>query len=458
MNIVFAGAARTVTGSCHLLRTEAGFSLLVDCGLFQGGRALEALNATPFPFEATDVGAVVLTHGHLDHVGRLPLLVKRGFSGPVYCTAATAEVAAIILEDAAKIQEEDHARELVRAKRAGREHELAGPLYTAAEVALALGLLRVVPFERWFDAGPLRLRLRPAGHILGSAYVEVEGEGKRVVFSGDLGNRENALHPAAVPPEPCDLLVIESTYADRNHRTMTETRAEFRSVLADSLARGGNVLVPTFAVERTQQVLFELRAFEDEGGPRGVPTYLDAPMATKVTDLYRRFTDELKDEVRAIQARGDDPFTPSALLATPGVEASKRINEIESGAVIIAGSGMMTGGRIVHHLKHNLWREAANLVVVGYQAEGSLGRALVDGAQRVRIHGEEIVVRAGIHTINGFSAHADHEDLLAFMKPARPGRVVLVHGEERVMDAFAAGLEGAGFAVSVPGLGASVDV
>ena len=457
MNIVFAGAARTVTGSCHLLQAD-DYLLLVDCGLFQGGRAIESLNAEPFPFEAADVNAVVLTHGHLDHVGRLPLLVKRGYSGPVYCTAATAEVAAIILEDAAKIQEEDHARELLRAKRAGREHEIKGPLYTAGEVEKALGMLKVVAFEKWFDAGPLRLRLRPAGHILGSAYVEVEGEGKRVVFSGDLGNRENALHPPAAAPDPCDLLVIESTYADRNHRTRAETRAEFRSVLADSLARGGNVLVPTFAVERTQQVLYELRAFEEEGGPRGVPTYLDAPMATKVTDLYRRFTEELRDEVRAVQARGDDPFSPSALLATPDVEASKKINEIESGAVIIAGSGMMTGGRIVHHLKHNLWREAANLVVVGYQAEGSLGRTLVDGAQRVRIHGEEIVVRAGVHTINGFSAHADRGDLLAFIRPARPGRIALVHGEERVMDAFAAGLGAEGFVVSAPSLGSSLSV
>lgn len=457
MNIVFAGAARTVTGSCHLVTTDS-FSLLIDCGLFQGGSRIEVLNEQPFPFEPSEVDAVVLTHGHLDHVGRLPLLVKRGFKGPIYCTPATREVAVIILEDSAKIQEEDFARALRRARRSGREREVREPLYTAADAQACFERFRLVPFERWTELGGARMRLRPAGHILGSGYVELEAEGKRLVFSGDLGNRENALHEAAEPPDPCDLMVIETTYADRDHRDFAATRREFREVVSDSLARGGNVLIPTFAVERTQQVLHELYAFELEQGANHIPIYLDSPMASKVTALYRHFTEELKPALRAAVEAGEDPFSPSGFRATPDVEASKRINAIEGGAVIIAGSGMMTGGRIVHHLKHNLWREAANLIVVGYQAEGSLGRALVDGAKRVRIYGEDVVVRAGVHTINGFSAHADMGDLLAFLRPATPGKVVLVHGEPNVMDGFAGRLGERGYDVSAPPLGARLSL
>lgn len=452
MILTSAGAARMVTGSCHHLQV-GGSSILVDCGLFQGGADVSALNHEPFPFDPAELAAVLVTHGHLDHVGRLPLLLKHGYRGRIHCTTATANITAIILRDSAKIAAEDHERKLRKARRAGREDEVRPPLYDLADVEQVIKRFTSVELgERLELSGGISVLFRPAGHILGSTYLELtSGEG-RVTFSGDLGNRESALQASADPPNECDVLVIETTYADRTHQTRAATEAEFERVLKRSFSRGGNVMIPAFALERTQQVLYLLKKEMASGAVERRPIYLDSPMATRMTRLYQSCANEFRPNIAEELKRGVDPFEPESLVYTVSSAESRLINDVQGGAVILAGSGMMTGGRIVHHLKHNLWREEASLVIVGYQARGTLGRALQDGVRRVRLLGDEIAVRAEIVTISGFSAHADHDDLLAFLAPSGADKLLLVHGESEVMDGFAAELNAAGHQAETPHL------
>lgn len=450
MKLTSAGAARTVTGSCHHFEV-GGLSALVDCGLFQGGADLDALNHRPFPFEPAALDIVLVTHGHLDHVGRLPLLVKGGYGGSLLATQATIEVAGIILRDSAKLQEEDYKRALRKARRAGRESELRSPLYTAADVEETLKRFRPVELDVKVPLDDkVSATFRPAGHILGSTYIEVTTPDLRVTFSGDLGNRESTIQAPAAKPNACDVLIMESTYADTVHPSRTDTEAHFLAVLERSLKRGGNVMIPTFATERAQQVLYLVDRYMTAGTVPSVPVYLDSPMAARMTRLYQSCAHEFRPEIMKELAAGEDPFAPPTLTFTVTAEESKQINEHTGGAVIIAGSGMMTGGRIQHHLKHNLWREEASLVIVGYQGVGTLGRTLLDGAERVRIFGEEIAVRAKVENIKGFSAHADHDDLMAYLGAAQPRRLYLVHGEPEVMDAFAAKLNADGLRTATP--------
>jgi len=453
-----AGAARTVTGSCHHLEV-GGARLLVDCGMFQGGAELEATNRLPFPFEPAALDAVLVTHGHLDHVGRLPLLVAQGYGGDFLATEATAEVAGVILRDSAKLQEEDFDRAMRKARRAGREDEVPPPLYTPAEVERALARFKAVSLdEPTRVADGVVARFRSAGHILGSTYIELTTPDLRITFSGDLGNHESTIQAPAAVPNECDVLVLESTYADQTHPNRQATEEHFLAVLKRSFARGGKVMIPTFATERAQQVLYLLDRFMTSGAVARLPVYLDSPMATRMTRLYVSCRNEFRPPIMAELAAGTDPFAPPTLEFTVSAAESKAINGVEGGAVIIAGSGMMTGGRIQHHLKHNLWREEASLVIVGYQGAGTLGRALLEGARRVRLFGEEIVVRAHVENIKGFSAHADRGDLLAFLEATRARQLLLVHGEPAVMDAFAAELAPRLARVRTPELGVTIEL
>jgi metallo-beta-lactamase family protein len=448
-----AGGCEGVTGSAHLLAT-AGRRVLVDAGMFQG--ADERANTSPWPFEPRSIDAVVLTHGHLDHVGRLPTLVAGGFRGPVYATEATIAVADVILRDAARIQAEDADRARKRLRRAGRRYEHVRALFDDAAVDQTLERMTAVPFGERVDLGRgVGLRLGRAGHVLGAAWVELVGPTGSVLVSGDLGDDDGPLHPPPEAPPQVDALLIETTYADRRHRAFAATRAEFGDVVGRTLARGGNVLIPTFALERTQSVLHTLQELERSGEIPVARVVLDAPMGARMTELYRRHHATLRHALAARLVAGDDPFTTEGFSLSRTAAESRTLNDAR-GVVILAGAGMMSGGRILHHLKHHLWDARSALVVVGYQAEGTLGRRIVDGAKRVRVMGHTVAVAAEVHTINGFSSHADAPALDAFRVASGASLVVPVHGERRARQAFAERARADGVTVVEARLGRTV--
>lgn len=458
MKLVSAGAAQTVTGSCHLIEAR-GRRILVDCGLFQGGDVAR-LNQEPFPFEPRDVDAVLLTHGHLDHCGRLPLLVTGGYRGPIHAIHSTRAITEIILNDAAKLQQEDWERALRKAGARGREaDDIEPPLYVPGDIPGTLALFHDVAFDQPLDLGAgVRATFRPAGHILGSAFVEIETPDGRVVASGDLGNRESAIQEPATLPRECDAVLVETTYADRTHRSLADTIEEFRQVIRAAVQAGGVVMIPSFALERAQVVLFHLRAMMRDNLIPKVDVFVDSPMAARMTSLYQQCANEFKSEIAAELAAGRDPFEPPTLKFTVATEESKKLNDLDGGAIVIAGSGMMTGGRILHHLRNQLYKPQASLVIVGYQAHGTLGRRLVDGAKEIRIYGSEIDVRASVHTINGLSAHADRDDLLHWLEGTGKARAYLVHGEPPVMQSFATLLAGRGRQATAVELGREYDL
>ena len=449
-DLISAGAIDGVTGSAHLLIGH-GRRILIDAGMFQGED--DDANRRPWPFDPRDVDAVILTHGHLDHVGRLPKLIDDGYPGAVYATEATIAVAEVILRDAAHVQEEDAERTRRRLRRAGRSSAHAAPLYDQRGVDAALARFRSVAFGEPIDLGRgVSATLFRAGHVLGASYVVVEGPHGRILVSGDLGDDDGPLHPPPESPPHVDALLLESTYGDRIHRSAEATRTEFAAVVGTTLRAGGNVLIPTFALERTQSVLLTLAELEREGAIPIAQVVLDAPMATRMTDLYRTHPATLRHALAARLLAGDDPFETEAFALARTRSESQRLNDAR-GVVILAGSGMMNGGRILHHLKHHLWDERNALVIVGYQAEGTLGRKIVDGATRIRVHGDTIAVRAGVHTINGFSAHADAAALDAFRAKSGARLLVCVHGEEAAREALAARARAAGVTVLTPRVG-----
>lgn len=434
MQIGVHGAAGEVTGSCYLLQTN-GYRVLLECGLLQGNEDQEDRNADPFPFDPKRLDAVIVSHAHIDHAGRLPLLVKRGYNGPIWTHPATGELLRIMLEDSAGLAESDAAYDN-RRRRPGQPE--AQPLYRKRDVADTLRLIRGLPYATLKEIlQGVRLRLHEAGHILGSASVELqvsEPEGDRtLLFSGDIGLKGMPILRDPAPPNiGADLVMLESTYGDRPHRNRKETLDEIAEILRRAREDGGNVLIPAFAVGRTQEVLYWFAKYWDEWEMARWRIYLDSPMAIRVLDVYNRNAALFDAAAQRIWASHPHPFRLPNLKLTSDTAQSQAINEQRSGAIIIAGSGMCNGGRIRHHLRQNLGRREAHVIFVGYQAAGTLGRRLVDGADRVRIFGEDIQVNASIHTVGGLSAHADQPGLLDWYghlqgKPP----VLLVHGEDR---------------------------
>ncbi|SKA30776.1 metallo-beta-lactamase family protein [Enhydrobacter aerosaccus] len=439
MKLSFHGADRTVTGSCHLLEIQ-GRRILVDCGLFQGGRELREDNAEPFGFDPASIDFVLLTHAHLDHCGRLPLLVKRGFRGEIIATAATFELARLVMLDAAHLQEEEAGHR--KHSTGGRSEELdGGPLYSMLEALDAIGRFgRAVEYDTAFElVRGIRVTFLDAGHILGSASVlikaEENGHQRSILFSGDIGNSGRPLLRSPQLPAAAEIVVMESTYGNRCHRSFAASVDEFHEAVAATLMRRGNVLIPTFALERAQEILYFLRqGIEQNRLPPSLPVFLDSPMAISATEIFRRHPECYSETLARSFKAGQDPFLMNGLRVARETAESIAINRITAGAVIMAGSGMCTGGRIRHHLRHNLDREAASVVFVGFASAGTLARQIIDGAKQVRIFGETVPVRAHVHTINGFSAHADQRELIDWHDRI-PGKqaTFVVHGEASVM-------------------------
>jgi metallo-beta-lactamase family protein len=443
MKLSFHGADRGVTGSCHLLEA-AGKRVLVDCGLYQGGRQSVEENAGAFGFEARDVDFALLTHAHLDHCGRLPLLNKRGFRGEIVTTAATRDLARLVLLDAAHLQEEEARAHARRAERRG-DAEPPAPLYGLIDALNVFDRFgRTASYEKRIELAPgLAATFFDAGHILGSASILVESEGKRLLFSGDIGNRDRGILRDPVVPGGVDVAVMESTYGDRDHRALAPTLEEFYAALNESFQRSGNVIIPTFALERAQELLFHMReGVEQNKLPAALPVFLDSPMAISATEIFRAHPECYDKETAALFARKCDPFALPRLRFCREAADSIALNTISGGAVIMAGAGMCNGGRVRHHLRHNLARAGASVIFVGFAAKGTLARQIIDGARKVSLFGEEVVVRAHIYTINGFSAHAGQTELVAWQAAAAPARTFLTHGEEEAMAILAGRLAG----------------
>lgn len=433
----FHGGVDGVTGSCHLLNA-GGLNILIDCGLFQGDFETEQKNRNDFGFDPASIVYLLLTHGHLDHCGRIPLLVKKGFRGKIICTSATYDIAKIIMLDTAQIQEEDSERWKKINKRKGIEPP--EPLYTTLD---ALDALRYFEdFTEYEKAMRLNDQIsvifRDAGHILGASFLEIEiGKDKRIIFSGDLGNRKKPIVRDPLYPQKADICIIEGTYSDRRHKDVETSVIELRKAILETFARGGNVLIPSFAIERAQDLLFYLSRMHHNNELPDCKIFLDSPMAISVNDAMRRHPECFDEETKMLLKNNHNPLNFPGLHLTKTPDDSRRINYIGSHSIIIAGSGMCTGGRIKHHLKHNIWRKESAIIFVGYQAEGSLGRQIVDGKKTVKIFDESFRVRARVYTIGGFSAHADRDILLDWLKSCEnPEHLFLVHGEREALASF----------------------
>ncbi|MGK0272095.1 MAG: metallo-beta-lactamase family protein [Cocleimonas sp.] len=447
MKISFHGATEGVTGSCHLIQV-ANKNILIDCGLFQGSKEVEEQNGNPFGFDASTIDYLLLTHAHLDHCGRIPLLVKRGFEGEIITTSATQELARIIMLDSAYLNEQDVRRQNRRKKR--KSKALIEPLYSTDDALHALDYFgREAKYNTPIEvADGIRVNFIDAGHILGSAciFLELEENGikRTVLFSGDLGSDDSAILRNPDKPPHADVVVMETTYGDRIHKDLEPSIEELFKAINETIARGGNVIIPTFALERAQELLYYLhQGWKDKRLPRGLQTFLDSPMAISATNVFARHSECYDEETKKLFADGHDPFGFPSLHFTQESIESIALNNIHSGALILAGSGMCTGGRVRHHLKNNIWRKECSVIFVGYAARGTLARRIVDGAKTVSIFGDELAVNAKIYTIGGFSAHAGQDELLAWHEAiSKPQTTYLVHGEEKSMKAFAPLLQG----------------
>jgi metallo-beta-lactamase family protein len=446
MKISFLGAAKTVTGSCFLIETDK-YRFIVDCGMYQGSNAEEALNHEPFPIHPGDLDFALLTHAHIDHSGRIPKLYADGFTGPIYATKATVELAAIMLPDSGHIQEFEN--EWVNRKRGRAGLPPVKPLYTAQDAMDCIKYFRSVKyFEDVRINDQVRVRFNDAGHMLGSSILEIwvkeGGKEVKIVFSGDLGNNDMPILRDPSIIDSADYLIIESTYGNRKHMNVENKIDRFVEIITSTVEKGGNVIIPSFAVGRTQDIIYELFKQREKYGDvlthlLEIPVYVDSPLAVSATKVFRNNLDCYDEEARSYIENGDNPLDFPGLRFTKSAEESKALNDSKESLIIISASGMCDAGRIKHHLKHNLWRKESSVVFVGYQAVGSLGRRLVDGAKKVRIFGEEITVNARIEMIEGFSGHADQDGLISWINKFRvkPRNVFIVHGEEDSMSAFA---------------------
>ena len=435
------GAAEVVTGSCHLLQLQCGITLLVDCGMFQG--SVEERNYEVFGFDPTEVDFLLITHGHLDHVGRIPKLVKEGFRGTIVTHRSTMDLAEVVLLDSAHLMEEEYKTRYKKAQRRGEEKQVRKPLYKTSDVrAVYHRPMIFASYDQQIDLGNgIFVNFKNAGHILDSAIIEVmfeeEGAKKKLLFSGDLGNDDDLVMPSPDTIKEADVLFIESTYGDRNHKGVEESDTELQQVILDTFENDGNVLIPSFAIERTQEILCLLKQMHNRGDLPPCQIFLDSPMAIRATEIYKKYHEELSECCNDFLKRDGTIFDFPYLHYTPRVQDSMKINLEESRCIIIAGAGMCNGGRILKHFKHRLWNEKNALVFVGYQVEGTLGRKIVDGAKKIKIYGEEIVVKAKVHTINGFSAHADQSGLIEWMKKfTKLNKIFLIHGERDKQEVF----------------------
>lgn len=446
MRIQFCGATSGVTGSCHLITTE-NHKILLDCGQFQGGKAQEALNYEPFPFDPAEVDYLILSHAHIDHCGRIPLLVKRGFKGEIYCTDATADLLEVMLKDSGYIHEKEAQWKNKKNERAGRP--LIEPLYTVNDAVDALKFVRPVLYDQLIELNDeMKIVFNDAGHILGSAITEIwiteNGSASKIVFSGDLGVMERPILRNPTIIKKADYVIMETTYGNRLHPANSLDVKKLMDIIRETAARGGTTVIPAFAVGRTQELIYELnRVYETDNQYRrdfeNIMIYVDSPMATTATEVFKKNAQVFDEETKEYIIKGDNPLDFKNLKFTRTSQESMWLNSDTEPKVIISASGMCDAGRIKHHLKHNLWNKKSSIVFVGYQAEGTLGKLIVDGAKEVTIFGEKVQVNAQIHNLEGFSGHADRDGLLSWIKgfQKEPKQIFLVHGEPQAKEDFA---------------------
>ena len=450
MRIQFCGASTGVTGSCHLITTEH-HKILLDCGQFQGGKAMDAMNYEPFPFDPAEIDYMVLSHAHIDHCGRIPLLIKRGFKGDIYCTDATADLLEVMLKDSGYIHEKEAEWKNRKNERAGRP--LVEPLYTCNDAVESLKFVKPVLYDQLIELNPeMKIVFNDAGHILGSAITELwvtEGESvSKIVFSGDLGVMDRPILRDPTIIKKADYVIMETTYGNRLHPQNSMDVKSLMEIVIKTARRGGTVVIPSFAVGRTQELIYEFNRFyennqEYQKDLENLMVYVDSPMATTATEVFKRNAQVFDDEMKEIITNGDNPLDFKNLRFTRSTEDSIALNHNDRPKVIISASGMCEAGRIRHHLKHNLWNPKASVIFVGYQAEGTLGRLLVEGAKEVTLFGEEIQVNAEIYNLEGFSGHADRDGLLMWLGgfQKEPKHIFLVHGEPDAKEDFAQTVE-----------------
>ena len=447
MKVKFCGASMGVTGSCHMISTDT-HKILLDCGQFQGGKEMDRMNEEPFPFNPAEIEGVILSHAHIDHCGRLPLLVKRGFKGPIYCTDATADLLEVMLRDSAYIHEKDAEWQTKKNLRTGKPP--VEPLYTIQDSEAALRLVKPILYDQLVELNPeMKIVFNDAGHILGSAITELwvteDDKTSKIVFSGDLGVPDRPILRDPVKIKKADFVIMEATYGNRLHPQNATSIDELIKITLKTIKRGGSVIIPSFAVGRTQELIYQFNMFYEHHPEYSdtlgkIYVYIDSPMATTATEVFKKNAQVFDEETKSYILSGDHPLDFPNLLFTRNTADSQMLNEDKSSKIIISASGMCEAGRIRHHLKHNLWDSRNSIVFVGYQAEGTLGRLLVEGAKEVKLFGEPIMVGAEIHNLEGFSGHADQKGLLDWLGgfQKEPKHIFLVHGETQSKIDFAA--------------------